>query len=732
MNTSSVDESGARAKSASPTGTKTDLEFILEDWSGRGAHVDFKPSEQVPLEEGRCLGYGSMGPVYETTIRGHAFAWKRRYCRYRIGDAERKELEILKKVSHHHIIRLVGSYTYQQFLGLLLYPVAFYDLATLLEDMEAVVDEDTAMMPSQYERLKRFCDTDLRFHDPEDQARYGFDYNRQFIGDFLKPFILSKIGCVISAVECLHSQRIRHKDLKPSNILISREGLWLTDFGTATDFSQQTISVTENGERGTPKYFAPETAAYQPSGRAADIFSLGCVVLEMYMAVQDGMSKKLKQLRSAKDKSFHANLDPVLNWLYPTSWTSGDTDPWAWKHFGAYMRRHIATMLAKEPTERPEIATVRTNMAKIDTLEVRQNGFPYFGDCCRRPFISPEEHDKKMFEARQAHQVEIDALKAEYASKVEDLHIAFAAQAEKEKEELVRNYEFEIADLHMKNRSLQRIVEDEKQMSVDTTCERPASMIAAMNTISFDRWKKEHKERKEAHLYMDLAVASEENFKLHQGFDIVPWEAETESPANPRVYRVLRTTTVAEFAKTVAEDLGTEPDLIQPWTIVNRMNGTMRPEARISLDMAIEKLSSNFGPNTGPIKMWIEKAIGRDKDGVPEFGDSNRRFPALPRERSIMLFLKHFDAKRQSLFGIGNFYAASLDRVGDLCPQICKMMGWPSSMPLMLSEEITPKKIERMRSRITLSHSEIQNGDIIIVQRLSMEQEASHVKLDGN
>ena len=45
-----------------------------------------------------------------------------------------------------------------------------------------------------------------------------------------------------------------------------QDRVWLTDFGTATDFSSQTMSATENGERGTPKYFSPEVAAFRPSG----------------------------------------------------------------------------------------------------------------------------------------------------------------------------------------------------------------------------------------------------------------------------------------------------------------------------------------------------------------------------------------------------------------------------------------------------------------------------------
>jgi serine/threonine protein kinase len=61
----------------------------------------------------------------------------------------------------------------------------------------------------------------------------------------------------VSAIAYLHHQKIRHDDLKPSNILLSPDQLWLTDFGSSTDFSLLSRSTTDN-ERGTPRYFAPE------------------------------------------------------------------------------------------------------------------------------------------------------------------------------------------------------------------------------------------------------------------------------------------------------------------------------------------------------------------------------------------------------------------------------------------------------------------------------------------
>jgi len=246
-------------------------------------------------------------------------------------------------------------------------------------------------------------------------------------------------------------------------------------------------------------------------------------------------------------------------------------------------------------------------------------------------------------------------------------------------------------------------------------------------------FERRRKEREEAHLYMDLAVASEENFRLYQGFDIVPWKAETESPANPKVYRVLRTTTVAEFTKTVAEDLELEPDMIRPWAMVNRQNGTVRPDVPIAFpDMTVEEASTKFGTKTAQFRMWIETAEGRDADGAPLFGDKDVDIKNPQTNKPMMLFLKHFDVKTQSLFGIGNFYATSQDKVSDLGPQICKLMGWPSSTPFKLSEEIKQSMIEGMKPKMTLAQSEIQDGDILTVQRTLSDKEASQVQLAGS
>jgi len=82
-------------------------------------------------------------------------------------------------------------------------------------------------------------------------------------------------------VAYLYEQDIRHKDLNPSQILLSARGLWLADFGWSKNTSQLTNSVTNGDDRITLRYYAPERATGAPRGKPEHIFALGCIYLEI-------------------------------------------------------------------------------------------------------------------------------------------------------------------------------------------------------------------------------------------------------------------------------------------------------------------------------------------------------------------------------------------------------------------------------------------------------------------
>lgn len=98
-----------------------------------------------------------------------------------------------------------------------------------------------------------------------------------------------KCGIEISeALYWAHQQGIIHRDLKPGNIILTKAGVKLLDFGLAKFVKSLTITsgskpLTQEGNAfGTPHYMAPEQMEGAPDvdGRV-DIFSLGVVLYEM-------------------------------------------------------------------------------------------------------------------------------------------------------------------------------------------------------------------------------------------------------------------------------------------------------------------------------------------------------------------------------------------------------------------------------------------------------------------
>ncbi|MBI2026190.1 MAG: serine/threonine protein kinase [Deltaproteobacteria bacterium] len=82
---------------------------------------------------------------------------------------------------------------------------------------------------------------------------------------------------VLKALEYIHSAKIIHRDMTPSNILISRLGeVKISDFGLSRHASHKTTLL-----RGTSFYLAPEQVNNGAIGYSTDLFCLGLVVFEM-------------------------------------------------------------------------------------------------------------------------------------------------------------------------------------------------------------------------------------------------------------------------------------------------------------------------------------------------------------------------------------------------------------------------------------------------------------------
>ncbi len=270
-----------------------------------GDHIEIPEEEPLPLCYDGNYGKGSYGTVqrYKDVFKPELYAVKEQ----RSADARdhlQREIAQLKKVNHRHIVQFVKSYQRGSRYGLLIRPAATTDLEKLLE---------------------RYRKNNYHYQKHTEEPRKA--------RVLLKPVMLTAFGCLSHSLSHIHGRRMRHRDIKPANILYEKEYskdrparfLW-ADFGLAYHFGATGNSKTRSFSQYSRRYAAPERmmesqaaidakaaglagvhtnqdtdeeseASLEPetdssktrpaNGRPSDIFSFGCVFLEILSAMTD-------------------------------------------------------------------------------------------------------------------------------------------------------------------------------------------------------------------------------------------------------------------------------------------------------------------------------------------------------------------------------------------------------------------------------------------------------------
>ncbi|HEY9438244.1 MAG TPA: serine/threonine-protein kinase, partial [Streptomyces sp.] len=165
-------------------------------------------------------------------------------------------------------------------------------------------------------------------------------------GEF-SPREAARIGLhVLSALRAAHSAGVLHRDVKPGNVLLARDGqVLLTDFGIAA--IEGDSSITRTGELvGSIDYLAPERVRGCDPGPASDLWSLGAT---LYAAVE-GTSPFRRTSPISTMQAVVADEPPMPE-------RAGVLAP------------VIIALLRKEPSERPTAA--ETERMLLDAMEGR-------------------------------------------------------------------------------------------------------------------------------------------------------------------------------------------------------------------------------------------------------------------------------------------------------------------------------------------------------------------------
>ncbi|KAJ5906545.1 Protein kinase byr2 [Penicillium subrubescens] len=212
--------------------------------------------------KGSLIGEGSFGSVFLAlhAITGELMAVKQVEIpsatkgtefdqrKNNMVTALKHEIELLQGMHHPNIVQYLGTSTDDQYLNIFLEYVPGGSIATMLKQ-----------------------------------------YNT-----FQEPLVKNFVRQILAGLSYLHSQGIIHRDIKGANILVDNKGgVKISDFGISKRVEASTVlgSRASGGGghlhrpsmQGSVYWMAPEVVRQTAHTKKADIWSLGCLVVEMFI-----------------------------------------------------------------------------------------------------------------------------------------------------------------------------------------------------------------------------------------------------------------------------------------------------------------------------------------------------------------------------------------------------------------------------------------------------------------
>ncbi|MCJ1285521.1 hypothetical protein MMC26_004861 [Xylographa opegraphella] len=250
--------------------------------TARWVYKDKATPPQFTILVDRPLGRGTYGKVdtVKEVSTGQLYARKRLMAGPGLSqvfsvDRVWNEINIMRRLVHHHITTLAFSTKDDQGFSLYILPVAECNLGNFLKTSKQS-------------------------------------------GTYTNAQVYMWFGCLIGALDYAHRCGVVHKDIKPENILIDDEGerVLLTDFGLAKEFSDGVSRTTGPLIVGTPKYLAPECQEHGDRTESVDVFALGCVYAEILSFLSGQALESFDETRRGwGGEPFRCCLEDTKRWL---------------------------------------------------------------------------------------------------------------------------------------------------------------------------------------------------------------------------------------------------------------------------------------------------------------------------------------------------------------------------------------------------------------------------------
>jgi len=171
------------------------------------------------------------------------------------------------------------------------------------------------------------------------------------------------VSQAVSGLRAFHRMDMLHQDIKPSNIMITREGVVkLVDFGSTKIAGIADIStpVERTELLGTKNYTAPEYLLEKPGSTQSDLFALGCIIYEM-------ITGKLPYGDKLSGASSYASLHRLK--YIPISNYVGNIPHW--------IDKAIRTAVQIDPANRYEkLSELEADLRKPNPLYLKEEQLP--------------------------------------------------------------------------------------------------------------------------------------------------------------------------------------------------------------------------------------------------------------------------------------------------------------------------------------------------------------------
>lgn len=201
--------------------------------------------------KGTFIGSGSFGTVYlgMNSVTGELMAVKQvempsgnketEQRKQSMIDALEREMNLLRDLQHENIVQYLGSNSEGNFLNIFLEYVPGGSVATML-------------------------------------TNYGA-FEESLIRNFVRQ--------ILNGLRYLHERSIIHRDIKGANVLVDNKGgIKISDFGISKKIEARLLTAENNrvSLQGSVYWMAPEVVKQTSYTLKADIWSLGCLIVEMF------------------------------------------------------------------------------------------------------------------------------------------------------------------------------------------------------------------------------------------------------------------------------------------------------------------------------------------------------------------------------------------------------------------------------------------------------------------